>query len=64
MIRAILALPPQVDANFLAMISQLSEGNPFFIEEILRSLITEGEIFSTHGVGNPWVSCIFPAACR
>jgi tetratricopeptide (TPR) repeat protein len=53
MIRAILALPRPVDADFLAMISTLTEGNPYFIEEILRSLITEGEISSTQGA---WVS--------
>lgn len=50
MIRTILALPRSVDADFLVRITTLTEGNPFFIEEILRSLIAEGEIFATHGV--------------
>lgn len=47
MIRSILALPRPVDADVLTMISQLSEGNPFFIEEILKSLLIEDEVSST-----------------
>ena len=53
MVRAILHLSRPVDAGFLAMLSQLADGNPFFIEEILKSLLTEGEISSPQGA---WVS--------
>ena len=53
MVRAILTPQRPIDAGLLAILSQLSEGNPFFIEEILKSLITEGEISSAQG---DWVS--------
>jgi DNA-binding CsgD family transcriptional regulator/Flp pilus assembly protein TadD len=38
-----------VQAEFLDAIYTLTEGNPFFIEEILKSLITAGEISYAHG---------------
>ena len=49
MIRSILALPRPVDTDVLTMIAQLAEGNPFFIEEILKSLVTENRVSSTQG---------------
>ncbi len=35
--------------ELLDTIAGLTEGNPFFVEEILKSLITSGEIFYTNG---------------
>ncbi len=35
--------------ELLATIATLTEGNPFFVEEILKSLLTSGEIFYTNG---------------
>ncbi len=49
MIRAILPLQPQARINFLEEIFALTEGNPFFIEEILKSMIAEGAIFREAG---------------
>lgn len=45
MLRAIFDLQRPVRREFLEAISQLTEGNPFFIEEILKSLLTAGDIF-------------------
>lgn len=50
MLQAILELPQPVRNNFLTPIYDLSEGNPFFIEEILRSLIANGEIYRENGL--------------
>ena len=50
MLRAIFALERPAQAEFLDAIYTLTEGNPFFIEEILKSLIAAGEISSTDGV--------------
>ena len=44
MIRAVFNQSHPVGAGFLDVICQLTEGNPFFIEEILKSLITTGDI--------------------
>lgn len=49
MIRAIFDLEQPVRGEFLARISALTEGNPFFVEEILRSLIAAGEIYQVDG---------------
>src|SRR5437660_1806957 len=49
MIRTISRLPRALDADFLEAISRLTEGNPFFIEELLKSLVTAGEIVYTNG---------------
>lgn len=47
MIRTILALPHPVRADFLETIYGLTEGNPFFIEEVLTSLSVTGEFYYT-----------------
>ncbi len=47
MLQAIFALERPVRSEFLDAVHDLSEGNPFFIEEILRSLIASGEVFYT-----------------
>jgi len=49
MLRAIFDVQRPVPAEMLDAIYTLTEGNPFFIEEILKSLIAAGEIFHTHG---------------
>jgi predicted ATPase len=43
MLRAILDLPRPVRTGYLQVVYSLTEGNPFFIEEILRSLIAAGD---------------------
>jgi DNA-binding CsgD family transcriptional regulator/tetratricopeptide (TPR) repeat protein len=49
MIRTILGLSRAMDADFLQAIYRLTEGNPFFIEEILKSLVTSGELVQIDG---------------
>ena len=44
MVRAIFELQRPVRRDFLKAIYDLTEGNPFFVEEILKSLIASGEI--------------------
>ncbi len=53
MLRAILGLQHPVRAELLDALYDLTEGNPFFIEEILKSLIAAGEIIHS---GDAWVS--------
>src|SRR5262249_19189661 len=48
MLRAIFDRPSPLPASTLDAIYELTEGNPFFIEEILKSLITAGAIVSAH----------------
>jgi tetratricopeptide (TPR) repeat protein len=50
MLRAIFALPRPVRVETLDAIYSLTEGNPFFVEEILKSLITAGDIFYADGL--------------
>jgi predicted ATPase len=45
MLRAIFALPRSARLELPDSIYALTEGNPFFVEEILKSLITAGDIF-------------------
>src|SRR5690348_5783504 len=49
MLRAIFALPNSVRLELPDPIYTLTEGNPFFVEETLRSLITSGEIYFANG---------------
>lgn len=49
MLRTILNLDTPVSQEFLDIVFPLTEGNPFFIEEILKSLITEGDVFFNNG---------------
>jgi DNA-binding CsgD family transcriptional regulator len=51
MIRAIFALDRPVRVEFLDTIYPLTEGNPFFVEEVLKSLIVTGDIYLT---GQGW----------
>lgn len=49
MLRTILSLDTPVSQEFMDVVFPLTEGNPFFIEEILKSLITEGDVFFANG---------------
>lgn len=49
MLRAIFDLKRPVRSDFLGTIYPLTEGNPFFIEEILKSLIVAGAIYYADG---------------
>ncbi len=49
MLRAIFALPHSARLELPDPIYALTEGNPFFIEEILTSLIAAGDLFYTDG---------------
>lgn len=49
MLRAIFELQRPVRTEFLETIYPLTEGNPFFIEEILKSLIVAGAIYYANG---------------
>ena len=49
MLRTIFAQERPVRAEFVAAIHSLTEGNPFFIEEVLKSLIASGDIFFAAG---------------
>lgn len=50
MLRAILELDSPISQEFLDAVFPLTEGNPFFIEEILKSLMAEGDVFFSNGV--------------
>jgi DNA-binding CsgD family transcriptional regulator len=45
MLQAIFDLKRPVGAEFLEPIYTLTEGNPFFIEEVLKALVAAGELF-------------------
>lgn len=47
MLQAVFALNRPVRVDFLDTIFALTEGNPFFIEEVVKSLISAGDIFYT-----------------
>ena len=49
LMRAIFELDHPVRAEFLEAIFALTEGNPFFTEEILRSLVAAGGFFYSNG---------------
>jgi DNA-binding CsgD family transcriptional regulator/tetratricopeptide (TPR) repeat protein len=49
LIRTIFGLPHTVSADFVAAIYTSTEGNPFFIEEMLKSLVASGEIMYGEG---------------
>jgi len=50
MLRAIFGLQRRVRAEFLEALYATTEGNPFFIEEVLKALIAAGEIFYADGI--------------
>lgn len=49
MLRAIFDQPRPIRADFLHALYDLTDGNPFFIEEVVRALIAAGDIFRTGG---------------
>ncbi len=49
MLRAIFGRTEPVRTDFLQALSELTEGNPFFLEEVLTSLIAAGDIFYRDG---------------
>jgi DNA-binding CsgD family transcriptional regulator len=49
MLHAIFALPPSRQLELPDRLYTLTEGNPFFVEEILKSLVAAGEIFYEDG---------------
>ncbi|HEU0002264.1 MAG TPA: tetratricopeptide repeat protein [Ktedonobacteraceae bacterium] len=49
MLRAIFALPLSRQLELPDLLYTLTEGNPFFVEEILKSLIAAGGIFEANG---------------
>jgi DNA-binding CsgD family transcriptional regulator len=49
MVRAIFEMERAPRNEFVDAIYNLSEGNPFFIEEMLKSLVASGDIFITDG---------------
>ncbi|MCZ7571712.1 MAG: tetratricopeptide repeat protein [Ardenticatenaceae bacterium] len=50
LLQAIFDLKQPVRAEFLDAIFALTEGNPFFVEEVLKSLIAAGDIFYADGI--------------
>lgn len=51
MLRAIFAISRPVQEDFLDALYTLTDGNPFFIEEVLKSCVAAGDIFL---VGGQW----------
>jgi DNA-binding CsgD family transcriptional regulator len=49
LLRAIFRQQRPIRGDFLAELYALTEGNPFFIEELLKSLVAAGEIFYARG---------------
>lgn len=49
MIRATFDLPHAPQTGFLNTVHELTNGNPFFIEEVLKSFVAAGEIFELGG---------------
>jgi predicted ATPase len=47
--RSVFTVPPLVQGDLLDAMYTLTEGNPFFIEELLKSLIEAGDIVYEHG---------------
>ncbi|HEU5431463.1 MAG TPA: AAA family ATPase [Thermomicrobiales bacterium] len=49
MLRAIFDQPQPIRADFLRAIHAITDGNPFFIEEVIRALVAAGDIFQEGG---------------
>jgi len=50
MLRAMFQLKKPVRRDFLEALYQLTEGNPFFVEEVVKSLLASGDIYFTEGI--------------
>ena len=66
MLRAIFEMPRPMPTSTLDAMYGLTEGNPFFIEEILKSLITAGAIVSAHEMweGQPFPELHIPRSVQ
>lgn len=66
MVRAIFDRPRLMPSETLDAVYELTEGNPFFIEEILKSLITAGAIGSAHEMwkGQPFPELPIPRSVQ
>jgi len=66
MLRAIFALPRSARLELPDIIYPLTEGNPFFVEEMLKSLVAVGDIFYTDGrwVRKPLVEVHIPRSVK
>jgi tetratricopeptide (TPR) repeat protein len=49
LVRAIFDLPRPPQSDFVVALHELSDGNPFFIEEVLKTCVAAGEIFQLGG---------------
>jgi DNA-binding CsgD family transcriptional regulator/tetratricopeptide (TPR) repeat protein len=49
MLRAMFGQSQPIRPDFLREVHALTDGNPFFVEEIVRALVAAGEIFSVNG---------------
>jgi len=49
MLQAVFALNRAPQSDFLTALYELTEGNPFFVEEVLKACVAEGAIFQTGG---------------
>jgi len=49
MVRTLFQQTTPIRSEFLYTVHSLSEGNPFFVEEILKSLVTTGDIYQAGG---------------
>src|SRR5207249_6325160 len=47
--RSVFMVPPLAQGDLLDALYTLTEGNPFFIEELLKALIEAGDIFDEQG---------------
>jgi DNA-binding CsgD family transcriptional regulator/tetratricopeptide (TPR) repeat protein len=61
MLRAILSLGRSPRRDFLELVSSLTEGNPFFVEELVRALIAEGQLIRS---GATWARAATAAELR
>jgi predicted ATPase/DNA-binding CsgD family transcriptional regulator len=66
MIRAIFEIDRPIKLDFLDLIVNLTGGNPFFVEEVLKSLVETGGIYLSNGVWErrPVVDLQVPASIR
>jgi DNA-binding CsgD family transcriptional regulator len=66
MIRAIFEIERPIKLDFLDLIVQLTGGNPFFVEEVLKSLVQTGGIYLSNGTWErrPVVELQVPTSTR
>lgn len=49
LLQALLSQSRPIQASLIDLVFPLAEGNPFFVEELVKSLVGSGEIFATDG---------------